>query len=75
MDETVDNSLETVDDVVVGVNPPSGARKVSVGTALLAGSVYSYKSISCLFSIANAMSPFIISLISFDTSLCFPTNF
>lgn len=45
MDETVDNSLETVDDVVVGVNPPSGARKVSVGIALLAGSVYSNKSI------------------------------
>ena len=53
MDETVDNSLETVDDVGVGMgvgsgigigmsmNASSGAKKLSVGTALLlAGSVY-----------------------------------
>ena len=48
MDETVDSSVETVDDVAmtvglgvgVGVNASTGSRRVSVGTALLPGSAY-----------------------------------
>ena len=50
MDETVDSSVDTVDDVAIavglgvgvgmGVNAPTGSRRASLGTALMPGSVY-----------------------------------
>jgi hypothetical protein len=52
MDETVDSSVDTVDDVAIavglgvgmgmgmGVNASNGSRRASLGTALMPGSVY-----------------------------------
>jgi hypothetical protein len=50
MDETVDSSVDTVDDVAMavglgvgvgmGVNALTGSRRASLGTALMPGSVY-----------------------------------